>query len=70
MAAVQPHVGEEAAETASATVLTATTDAGPQQAPYTIIVSDPLNRHLVNLCIVGIYERIRSWTFELVEGLA
>lgn len=55
---VQPHLAEKAAtDTASgAGVLTATTDAGPQQAPYTIIVSTPciyptiIIRFLVCVC--------------------
>lgn len=37
---VQPHSAGKAAEGASGAVITATTDSGPQQAPYTIIVSD------------------------------
>ena len=47
---VQPHVQSEkvteassgaSLTTVSGAALTATTDAGPQQAPYTIIVSHP-----------------------------
>ena len=40
MVSVQPHSVERVAEAASGAVLTATTDKGPQQAPYTITVSD------------------------------
>lgn len=36
---VQPHSAGKAAEGASGAVITATTDSGPQQAPYTLIVS-------------------------------
>ena len=57
---VQPHLAEKAAtDTASgAGVLTATTDAGPQQAPYTIIVSTPCIYPTIIItflmCVLGI----------------